>query len=344
MRATTTPPVFSSGWRHFSLTYAQPYTILCKGAGFEVKQASNYDFNRDFSVAMTFSASDVTAEQGLLYKGTGSDVTPPELSMSYRIAISGGERDGRHSRIRPVECSRPSWGRRLRRATGISSSSSNTRTRWPEPPTEAIPYGPPLDIGELTPAASGGASANLRQFQLRVRATSQFKNMQGTGNTPKLNDLLQKIGADAPKQYTLTIAVRTVNDDGTFGSWNPDSLRIRSSGDEGLSLNSTGHGPPAHRRRVRAGRDSLASRQCDSGVGNIRDVYLFNGAIDRAGHQDRLAESSISPSASPDELISKPASSATGKRSTIRTASSTIRTTRTRWQFLPTRRRRAWPH
>src|SRR5208282_865201 len=64
--------------------------MLCKGAGFEIKDGSNYDFNRNFSLAMTFSASDVNTEQGLLYKGTGSPITSPELAMSYRVTISGG--------------------------------------------------------------------------------------------------------------------------------------------------------------------------------------------------------------------------------------------------------------
>ena len=66
---------------------------LCEGAGFEVKQATNYDFNRDFSIAMTFAASDVNTNQGLLYKGTGSDITSPQLSMSYRVAVNGGSGD-----------------------------------------------------------------------------------------------------------------------------------------------------------------------------------------------------------------------------------------------------------
>ena len=33
MQTSTTPPVFSSGWQHVALTYAQPYTILCNGLG-----------------------------------------------------------------------------------------------------------------------------------------------------------------------------------------------------------------------------------------------------------------------------------------------------------------------
>ena len=90
MHAVTAPPVFTSGWRHFALTYAQPYVMLCLDAGFEVKQASNYNFDRNFSIAMTFSAHDVNSPQGLLYKGTGGPVPAPQLSLSYRVGISGG--------------------------------------------------------------------------------------------------------------------------------------------------------------------------------------------------------------------------------------------------------------
>ena len=90
LHAAATPPVFSSGWRHVALTYQQPYTMLCQGGGFEVKKGDNFNFNRDFSIAMTFSVSDVNTEQGLLYKGTGSDTTTPQLSMSYRVGVSGG--------------------------------------------------------------------------------------------------------------------------------------------------------------------------------------------------------------------------------------------------------------
>ena len=37
LHAVTTPPVFNSGWRHFALTYSQPYVMFMDGAGFEVK-------------------------------------------------------------------------------------------------------------------------------------------------------------------------------------------------------------------------------------------------------------------------------------------------------------------
>ena len=90
LHAEATPPVFSSGWRHVALTYEQPYTLLCQGAGFEVKKGSNYNFNRDFSIAMTFALSDGSLDQGLLYKGTASDITTPQLSMSYRVGVQAG--------------------------------------------------------------------------------------------------------------------------------------------------------------------------------------------------------------------------------------------------------------
>ena len=97
MHAATTPPVFSSGWRHFALTYSQPYVMLCQGAGFEVKQATNYDFNRDFSIAMTFAASDVNYDAGnSVQRDRGPTLPSPQLSMSYRV---GDER--RRSNLRP---------------------------------------------------------------------------------------------------------------------------------------------------------------------------------------------------------------------------------------------------
>ena len=87
MSAQTTPPVLSSGWRHFALTYEQPYVMMFTGAGYEVKQGTNYDFGREFTIVLNFSASDVSTEQGLLYKGTGSDTASPQLNMSYSVAI-----------------------------------------------------------------------------------------------------------------------------------------------------------------------------------------------------------------------------------------------------------------
>ena len=66
-------------------------TPCCARArGFEVKKGDNYNFNRDFSIAMTFASPTGPLDQGLLYKGTGSDITTPQLSMSYRVGVQAG--------------------------------------------------------------------------------------------------------------------------------------------------------------------------------------------------------------------------------------------------------------
>ena len=69
MQAITTPPVFSSRWRHFALAYTQPYTMVCQGTGYEVVDGTNYNFSTDFSIAMTFAVTDNISEQTLRLQG-----------------------------------------------------------------------------------------------------------------------------------------------------------------------------------------------------------------------------------------------------------------------------------
>ena len=90
MQAITTPPVFSSRWRHFALAYTQPYTMVCQGTGYEVVDGTNYNFSTDFSIAMTFAVTDNISEQTLLYKGTSSSNTTPEIAMSYALGVHNG--------------------------------------------------------------------------------------------------------------------------------------------------------------------------------------------------------------------------------------------------------------
>ena len=75
------------------------------------------------------------------------------------------------------------------------------------------------------------------------------------------------------------------------------------SGDEGLSLNSTGN---AHLLIGAAfseqGQSLPLGNATSAGVGNIRDVYLFNGAIDRAGIKTDSGVVDIA-GASPDQLL-----------------------------------------
>ena len=285
MQAVTTPPVMSSGWRHFSLTYDQPYTILCEGSGFEVKQASNYNFNRDFSIAMTFSASDVNTTQGLLYKGTGSDNTSPELSMSYRVGISNGTVtlqifDGSSAEsplfLGPTIQANQYYQVIIVKNTTTAAGNSDS----------ADPYAPPFDVSELGPASSSGNNVTSSGFP-SGGGTIKISNIApaDTSATPKLSALLNNVNnsSTSNQSYNVTISVRTVNADGTVGTWTPVvTPNPVGSSTAALTVNSTGS---AHLLIGSAYDDSGQAIPLggDSGVGNIRDVYIFNSAINRDG-------------------------------------------------------------
>ena len=162
MHAVTAPPVFTSGWRHFALTYAQPYVMLCLDAGFEVKQASNYNFDRNFSIAMTFSAHDVSSPQGLLYKGTGGPVPAPELSMSYRVGISGGvvTFDFVDGASNPWSFTGPSISADTYYELIIVKSTDTAASD----PNSSDPFKSPIDPSEMTNAMSNGANFGLGNF------------------------------------------------------------------------------------------------------------------------------------------------------------------------------------
>jgi hypothetical protein len=283
MHTVATPPVFSSGWRHFALTYTQPYAMLCAGAGFEVKKADNFNFNRDFSIAMTFAASDVTTNQGLLYKGTGSDITPPELSMSYRVAVSGGAvtltiTDGA-SAISPVFI-----GPIVLTANQYYQVIIVKHTTTPAGNSDSSdPYAAPFDTTELGPAAAGGGNFNASSLPSSGGPIT-VSNIApaGTGATSKLTAFLQNISATPPKAYSVVISVRTVNDDGSFGPWQSTTTSQNvTTGDPGLLVNPTGS---AHLLIGSAYDDNGQSMPLGAtSAGNVRKVYLFNTAINPDG-------------------------------------------------------------
>jgi hypothetical protein len=283
MQAVTTPPVMSSGWRHFSLTYEQPYTILCKGSGFEVSQASNYNFNRDFSIAMTFSASDVNTTQGLLYKGTGSDNTSPELDMSYRVGISNGavtlqlfDGSGNES---PLFLGPTIQANQYYQVIIVKNTATPTGNGG-----STDPYASPLDPREMGNAASSGMNLTSSGFPSGGGAI-KISGISPADSTSSLSTLLNNLSnsSSSSQSYNVTISVRTVNADGTFGSWNPVvTPNSVGSNKAALTVNSTGS---AHLLIGSAYDDSGQATPLGgtSGVGNIRDVYLFSSAINREG-------------------------------------------------------------
>jgi hypothetical protein len=281
MKASATPPVFSSQWRHVALTYEQPYVMLCEGAGFEVRDGSNYNLTGDFSIALTFSAADVDDEQGLVYKGTGSPNTPPELAMSYCVGIQGGAVTLQFTDGRGTVSSRFS-GADVLEAGAFYQAVVVKRTTAPAA-TSANPYAPPpVDPSDVKTLASGGSAFDLKNFPSSGDGSVTLSNIAPAGagaNTVSAQFLSQVGDSSASQSYTVDISVRTVNDDGTYGSWQTVTSQPVEADDPGLLVGSTGS---AH---VLFG----AAYDPQSGIampfgsrtnpGNIRDVYLFNSAI-----------------------------------------------------------------
>ena len=325
LRTDTTPPVPSSGWQHFALTYQQPYVMLFDrkgssttdtGAAFEVKSGTNYNFSRDFSIAMTFSCTDVTSLQGLLYKGTAADVTSPALALSYRVGIEDSA-----VVLWVAEGNFPAHG-----AQAVSKFVSDAvlktdtfyqivivkQTSTPAGNTsDTSPFAPPLGFKDLGDAASAGGTADTSKFQPGSSSSTisgfQPASPSGGGTTGLQNIIntlgaLPSAGATPQQSYTVTISIREVHDDGTFGKWDSLTPSPRTvSDDSGLWVNSTGS---SHLLIGTAFDDTGQPMPMGgpSGVGNVRDVYLFNAAIDTTGIKTRSGIIDIGSATSNDLL------------------------------------------
>ncbi|HXB32741.1 MAG TPA: hypothetical protein VNV35_04940 [Puia sp.] len=287
MQATTTQPVFSSRWQHFALSYTQPYTMLCQGAGYEVANGTGFDFSSDFSIALTFSVSDVNTRQGLVYKGTGSFNTSPGLQMSYRVCVYNGAvtlmvTDGTGNVIKQ-EFSGPAIEANnfyqvivvkhtVSPATDLNSNSTD-------------PYDPPFDSSSFSSAAAAGGSGTIGALPTSGSGPIKITGMQANaGSDPKLTNFLANLNStqDQTPSFRVIISVRPVYDDGTFGAWNQIQSTFTAPNANGLNVFATG---PAHLLIGAAFDDSGKALPLGSGssVGNIRDLYLFNSAIDPAG-------------------------------------------------------------
>jgi hypothetical protein len=304
LHAVATPPVFSSGWRHFALTYQQPFTMLCQGGGFEVKKGNSYNFNRDFSIAMTFSVSDASLDQGLLYKGTGSDITTPQLSMSYRVGVSGGsvtlQFTDAGNVISPLFVGPAVTNDQFFQMIIVKHTTTPAGRD-----DSSDPYAPPFDTTDLGAAATGGMSGTASGFpEDGGTITISDVGPAGVGATTRSAEFLNSLASPPAKAYSVDISVRTVNDDGTFGTWQTVTTdHVVTNGDPGLAINPTG---AAHLLIGAAFADdgtSLPLGRVGGDVGNIRQVYLFNGAIDRAGIRNSSGTVVDIANASSDDLL-----------------------------------------
>jgi len=303
----TNPPVFSSGWRHIAVTYIQPYMMLCMGQGFEVKQANNYNFSRDFSIALTFSVTtaSTTSGQGLIYKGTGSGNTSPDLSMSYRIAVNSNGlltltlTDGTGA-ISPEILGPTIAAGAWYQAIIVKQTVMPSTTQDPANPTD--PYLPPFGSGELDHAQKGGGSATTSGF---ANGGITLTGIGPASPSTNLDSFMTSIKSQPPKSYSVTISVRTVNDDGSYGTpWaytttvlpvTPDP----TASDAILMVNNTGN---AH-LLIGAAYDDLGQPMPLGSIqdpANIRDVYLFNGAINPEGVMTGTGLTNIADASSQD--------------------------------------------
>jgi hypothetical protein len=287
MQATTTPPIFSSRWQHFALVYDQPYTMVCQGGGYEVADGTNYNFTGDFSIAMTFAVSDVNTLQGLVYKGTASDNTTPALDMSYRVAVNNGAvtltlTDGNGNSPTFV-------GPQIQRNTfyQVIVVKHTTTSATGTDPASTDPYDPPFDQSELANAAQAGGGAtfsNLPTKDGKIDLSVSNVAPMNNGSTPQLTNFLNNLNnaGSSSQSYTVVISVREVNDNGTFGKWNFTSNVYNVLDASGLTLLSTGS---AHLLMGAAFDDGGNAKPLGgpTSIGNIRDLYLFNSAIDRTG-------------------------------------------------------------
>jgi hypothetical protein len=286
LHATTVAPMILSNWRHFALTYVQPYTMLCNGAGFEIKDGSHYDFSRDFSIGITFAVSDTQTEQALLYKGTGSSNTPPYLDMSYRVEVSGGN----------VVLTVKDGTGKTQSFTGPSIAANQyyelvivkkTSTGGGQEGTSADPYALPFDLSDISKVSKGTNNIDVSNLPPSGNNPSSFSNVspQKVDGADSYNTFMQNMqdnNAGSNQRYIVSISVRTVLDNGDFGSWSgynplPNSVTT----DAGLQVNATG----AAHLLIGDGYDDYNRRKAlgSSTAGNIRDVYLFNAAINPMG-------------------------------------------------------------
>jgi hypothetical protein len=303
LQAAATPPVFSSGWRHVALTYQQPYTLLCMGAGFEVKKGDNYNFNRDFSIAMTFAVSDVTLDQGLLYKGTASDITTPQLSMSYRVGVQAGQVTLQFTdagnELSPLFTGPPVTDGQFFQMIIVKHTTTPAGRD-----DSSDPYVAPFDTSDLGALNSGGMSGHSSGFPAGGGdVTISSVAPAGAGANTKTANFLTGLANPPAKSYSVVISVRTVNDDGTFGAWQSVPTSHTVTGDPGLAVNPTGG---AHLLIGAAFADdgtAMPLGNTSGAVGNIRQVYLFNGAINSAGIRRDDGTVADIANASSDDLV-----------------------------------------
>ena len=279
MQATTTPSAINSGWRHLALSYTQPYVMVCTGAPFVVANGSGFNFERDFTIAMTVAASSIGAAQGLLYKGTATEVPGPQTQMSFRVTLTAANEV--QLDVANADGSTPGS------FTGPSLTpgafyqvlvTKHTKTPVGSDDADSDPYSPPFDPSQMTALPQPPASVDVSGGSIAL-------SNNDTGATPfeQFATSVGQQGASSTTGYIISIAVRQMLANGTWDTnWTSKASKLIVANDAGLLVNSTGAS-----NLVIGGAYDDGGSPIPFGAtglpGNIRDVYLFASAFRSKG-------------------------------------------------------------
>jgi hypothetical protein len=274
IQVNTTPSVLSTGWRHLALTYTQPYVMVCTGAPFVVANGSNFNFERDFTILMTVAANEIGSKQGLLYKGTGSEVPAPQTQTSFRVTLSA---------LNEVVIDVVGGDNTAGSFTGPALDAGEyyqvmitKHTKTPmgsDIDPSADPYAPPFDPKNMMGVPKGPSEVDVTNGKIEIAPSG----------ATAFETFAASISSTPPDTgYVFTIAVRKVLTNGQYGSWTHATSSLQVTTDAGLMVFSTG-----------AANLLIGGAYEDTGVqipfgapgapGNIRDVYLFASAIRTQG-------------------------------------------------------------
>ena len=271
MQATTTQTALNSGWRHIALAYTQPYVMVCTGAPFVVANGSGFNFERDFTISMTIAASNTGAEQGLLYKGTGSDIPAAQTQTSFRVTLTAGNQVQLDVANGDGTTTGSFTGPALEAGQFYQVLiTKHTKTPMGSDDADSDPYSPPFDP-TVVPQAPG--SIPISDSSITVPSPS------ATGGTALEQFAANLNSSGSGTGYVISIAVRQMLANGTWSpTWTSMASPVIPATGAALMVNSTGAS-----NLVIGGAYQDTGRAIPFGApglpGNIRDVYLFASAF-----------------------------------------------------------------
>ena len=278
MRPSPTPPVLTLRLAALRPHYNQPYVMFCEGARLRGQPGgTNYNFSRDFTIAMTFSLRRQHHAGSPLQRHRVGDHRRPSTSRRTRststTALYPELFDGSATKAPlflgptiPANLLRSHHRQTDHHAGRAIDDSSDPTLRRSSPRT--VVNGLSHGFSRFRPLPSGGSALTSPRSRPPIRALRR----------PQINTsatLRQQLEVD----FTISAAPSCRRHPRDAG--NPLSPRQRRLPTATLTFNSTGS---AH---LLIGTATTTSGPIPLGgtfrLGNIRDVYIFGSAIDRDG-------------------------------------------------------------